>query len=448
MAISTVQLGYPDPGPAESGMRDTPFESWMATMLALDAVDPYLGTLAKNVLLIESGVTSHLHMHFPSGAGHGTPEDAYAHELQETLRAHRESGQRVALAPHWSDRSRLAYDGDDDFIAALPAELRDRALRLASSRMPGEAYVATIRELVRRLGDDPLLSAQFAIMAPQWASDELAEAIGAAAAELGAGIHLHSLESRLQRAWGDAFADGRELERLAGSGVLTDRSALAHGVWLRNSDIDLLAGTGATVVHNCSSNLRLATGVAPLRRLVAAGVGVALGLDDMGLADDDDMFAEVRLAHVMQRVWGEPPYPRLRAAEVFGLMWSGGARVIRARGMTGRLEPGWRGDVAVLDWQALSAPYSVSDVDVWELLLARAKATHVDSVVVDGRVLMEHRKLEHIDRDALTQELAAAAAAAVARRSPGERAWLGQLQRRIVEHYQAPVWHAGSAPQS
>jgi 5-methylthioadenosine/S-adenosylhomocysteine deaminase len=445
MAISTVQLGYPDPGPPEPGMRDTPFESWMATMLALDAVDPYLGTLAKSVLMLESGVTSHLHMHFPAGTGNGSPEHAYAHELQETLRAHRESGQRVALAPHWRDRSRLAYDGDDAFIGALPAGLQDRARRLASSRMSNDAYIATIRELVRELSDDPLLSAQFAIMAPQWASDELAEAVGSAAAELDAGIHLHSLESRLQRAWGDAWADGRELERLVEAGVLTDRSALAHGVWLRDSDIEILAGAGATVVHNCSSNLRLATGIAPLRQLVAAGVVVALGLDDMGLADDDDMFAEVRLAHVMQRVRGELQYPRLQAAELFGLMWNGGDRGVGSGKGIGRLEPGRRGDVVVLDWRALSAPYSVSDVDVWELLLARGKAAHVDSVIVDGRVLMLHRKLQCIDRDALMQEVAAAAASAVARRSPEESAWIGELQRRIVEHYQAPVWHTGSS---
>ena len=132
MAISTVQLGFPDPGPPEPGLRDTPFESWMATMLALDAVDPYLGTLAKDVLLLESGVTSHLHMHFPSGAGRRAARGRLCRaSSRETLRAHRESGQRVALAPHWRDRSRLAYDGDEAFIAALPPELQERARRLA-----------------------------------------------------------------------------------------------------------------------------------------------------------------------------------------------------------------------------------------------------------------------------------------------------------------------------
>jgi cytosine/adenosine deaminase-related metal-dependent hydrolase len=194
-------------------------------------------------------------------------------------------------------------------------------------------------------------------------------------------------------------------------------------------------------VHNCSSNLRLAAGIAPLRQLVAAGVGVALGLDDMGLADDDDMFAEVRLAHAMQRVRGDPEHPRLRAAEVFGLTWDGGARVVRAGAAIGRLEPGTRGDVVVLDLRALRAPYTVGDADIWELLLARAKAAHVDSVIVEGRVLMLQRKLLHIDRDALMEEVAAAAAAAVARRSPEESIRIEQLQRRIVEHYQAPLWH-------
>ncbi len=441
MAISTVQLGFPDPGPPTRGLRDTPFESWMATMLALDAVDPYLGTLAKDVLLIESGVTSHLHMHFPSGGGEEPPDEAYAHELRATLRAHRASGQRVALAPHWRDRSRLAYDGDDAFVEALPRELQARARRLAASAMPNEAYIATIGDLVQELSAEPLLSAQLAIMAPQWASDELVNAVGAAAAELGTGVHLHSLESRLQRAWGDAFAGGRELERLERAGVLGDRSALAHGVWLRDSDIELLARTGATLVHNCSSNLRLGAGIAPLRALVAAGVSVALGLDDMGIADDDDMLAELRMAHVLQRVHGDERHPRLRAAEVFGLMWDGGARVVGAGTAIGRLEAGRRGDVAVVDLRALRAPYAVDDADVRELLLARGKAVHVDSVVVEGRVLMRGRELLHIDRAALMEEVAAAAAAAVARRNPDQAAWIAQLGRRIAEHYQAPVWH-------
>ena len=95
------------------------------------------------MLLIETGVTGHLHMHFPSGAGEGSAEHAYARELDETLRAHRASGQRVALAPHWSDRSRLAYDGD------APSSHRSRpscgsGARRSRRAHAAEAYLETI----------------------------------------------------------------------------------------------------------------------------------------------------------------------------------------------------------------------------------------------------------------------------------------------------------------
>jgi cytosine/adenosine deaminase-related metal-dependent hydrolase len=128
---------------------------------------------------------------------------------------------------------------------------------------------------------------------------------------------------------------------------------------------------------------------------------------------------------------------------MFGLAWNGGARVVGAAAATGRLEPGRRGDVVVLDLQAVSAPYAVPDADIWELVLTRAKASHVDSVIADGRALMLEGTLQHIDRDALVQEVAGAAAAAVARRSQADRAGIEQVRRRIVEHYQTPLWHAG-----
>ncbi|HEY3612339.1 MAG TPA: amidohydrolase family protein [Gaiellales bacterium] len=441
MAISSVQLGLSDPRPPEEGLRDTAFESWMATMLGLDAIDPYLGTLCKDILLLESGVTSHVHMHFPSGGGEGPFEQAYAGELAATVRAHRDSGQRVALAPHWSDRSRLAYDGDEAFVATLQPDLRAGARRVTAERMPREAYAEAIRRLHGELAGDPLLSTQLAIMAPQWATDELCSLVASTAAELGARIHLHALESPLQRAWDVGFADGRALERLERLGILGPGSALAHGVWLSDSDIGILARTGTTVVHNASSNLRLAAGIAPLRRLVAAGVGVALGLDDMGIADDDDMLAELRLAHVLQRVRGDERDPRLAAASIFGLLWDGGARALGAAGAVGRLEPGRRADVVLVDLAALSAPYAVDDVDIWELLLSRGKAAHVDTVIVEGRVLLQGRVLQHLDRAALMGEVAAAAAAAVAGRTPEGARWVERMGREIARHYQAPIWH-------
>jgi 5-methylthioadenosine/S-adenosylhomocysteine deaminase len=153
------------------------------------------------------------------------------------------------------------------------------------------------------------------------------------------------------------------------------------------------------------------------------------------------MLAEVRMAHALQRVRGEARDPRLGAAEVFGLMWDGGARVIGSCTSAGRLEPGRRGDVVLMDLRALCAPYAAADADVWELLLSRGKAAHVDSVIVGGRVLMQGRKHLHVDRDALMEEVAGAAASAIARRNADDGPCIAELGRRIAEHYQAPVWH-------
>jgi 5-methylthioadenosine/S-adenosylhomocysteine deaminase len=121
---------------------------------------------------------------------------------------------------------------------------------------------------------------------------------------------------------------------------------------------------------------------------------------------------------------------------MFRLAWDGGAKVIGCGTSTGRLEVGRRGDVVLLDLASLTAPYSVVDVDVWEILLARGKAAHVRSVIVDGRVLLRDRELAHIDRTALVEEVAAAAAAAVGQRDPGRRALVERIGGQIVRHYQ------------
>ncbi len=310
--VSTAQLGF----------VDAPFEPWMAGMHALMALDPYVTTLAKSLQMLTSGVTTHVHVHFPAKSGYDAQATAYRDDLDATLRAHREAGLRVTFAPYWRDRSTFVYDDDERFLAALPADLAASARRRFGGRdVPNAVYLDAVRTLHADLAADPLIDVQLALAAPQWASDELLDAVAAEARRLDVGIHLHALESRRQRAWGDLVHGGRELHRLAERGVLGPRTTIAHGVHLRDVDIDLLAKQGACVAHNASSNLRLACGIAPVRRLAARGVTVGLGTDDMALGDDDDMLSEVRTAHVIQRVW-EGSEPILTARALLGMAWT------------------------------------------------------------------------------------------------------------------------------
>jgi 5-methylthioadenosine/S-adenosylhomocysteine deaminase len=423
--VSTLQMGF----------VDEPFEPWMALMHALPSVDAYLTTLYKSMLMLTSGVTTHVHSHFPAKHGYGDdPAGGYLTELEGAVSAHREAGLRTALAPYWRDRASFVYDDDARFIDSLPDDLSGPARALADGpRIPNSVYIDAVSELHRRLGGDEMIAVQLSIAAPQWASDQLLDAVGEAAAALGIGVHLHALESRRQLAWGDEVHAGNELPRLAERGVLGNRTAIAHGVYLRDADIDLMAELGAMVAHNCSSNLRLACGIAPLRRLVARGVTVGLGSDDMTLDDDDDMLSEVRAAHITQRVW-EGPEPLLDARDVLRMAWEGGARIAGLEGQVGRLEPGYRGDAVVLDLDALRGVYTSPAVPHHDLVVARARRRHVRQVLVGGRVLAQDGRPLHVDMDALGAELAASAEAAVRAVDPARVELLQRLRPWMLRY--------------
>ena len=246
-------------------------------------------------------------------------------------------------------------------------------------------------------------------------------------------MHLHALESRRQLAWGDDVHAGNELRRLADRGVLGDRTAIAHGVYLRDADIDLMAERGAMVAHNCSSNLRLACGIAPVRRLVARGVTVGLGSDDMTLDDDDDMLSEVRAAHITQRVW-EGPDPLLDARDILRMAWEGGARIAGLEGQVGRLEPGYRADAVVLDLEAMRGVYTSPAVPYHDLVVARARRRHVRQVLVGGQVLAQDGRPLHVDMDALGAEVAASADAAVRAVDPARVELLQRLRPWMLRY--------------
>jgi 5-methylthioadenosine/S-adenosylhomocysteine deaminase len=412
--VSTAQMGF----------ADEPFEPWMVLMHSLPTVEPYLTTLFKSMLMLTSGVTTHVHSHFPAKGGYDG-SDAYLAELERSVDAHRAAGLRTAFAPYWRDRARFSYDDDEGFLAGLPDDLARDVRRFAGEKITNDVYIDAIRELSRRLAGDPLIGVQLSIAAPQWASDDLLDAVADAAADLGLPIHMHALESRRQREWGDAVHAGRELFHLAERGVLGERTTIAHGVYLRDSDIDLLAERRAMVAHNCSSNLRLACGIAPVRRLVARGVTVGLGSDDMAVDDDEDMLSEVRMAHVAQRIW-EGAEPLLSARDVLRLVWEGGARIAGLDGMVGRLEPGYRGDAVALDLAGLRGVHASPRLALEDLLVSRGKREHLRDVVVGGRLLVRDGAPVHVDMDALTAEVAEAARVAESARDP---AWAELLER-------------------
>ena len=162
----------------------------------------------------------------------------------------------------------------------------------------GEEQIARV-EAIAQAVESPAFSVQFGPNGPQWCSDALLAAIAERSRATGQRVHMHLLETRCQRAFADrAYPEG-VVERLRTLGLLSPRLTLAHCVYARPDELDLIAASGAVVATNPSSNLHLASGVAPIGEAIRRGCRVGLGVDASALDEDDDIVRELRLGHFL-----------------------------------------------------------------------------------------------------------------------------------------------------
>lgn len=121
------------------------------------------------------------------------------------------------------------------------------------------------------------------------------------AEETGAPMHMHLLETPYQKDYARRRTGGSALAHIDRFGLVGPQLTIGHGVWMTGDDLDLLAERGGCLCHNCSSNLRLKSGIADLNGFLASCVPVALGIDEAGINDDRDMLQEMRLALTLHR---------------------------------------------------------------------------------------------------------------------------------------------------
>ncbi len=177
------------------------------------------------------------------------------------------------------------------------------------------------------------------------------------------------------------------LEKL---GVLNGRTLAAHGVWLSDADIAMLKSHGASVAHCPSSNTKLASGVAPVVKMLAAGIPVALGTDGpAGSNNDLNLFEEMDLAAKLQKVTTMDPRA-LNAREAFEMATINGARSLGMEREIGSLELGKRADLILV---SLNEPNAEPLYNVYSQLVYALKGSDVKHVMVNGRQLVRDRKL-------------------------------------------------------
>ena len=386
--------------PFQLGSLDMPLETWIIARWALREVDPYLDTLWCAIQMIESGITTVQHNHMASRL----PQNLDLFEASsQVLDAYKASGMRVAFSIFIRDQNNLVYENDQRFLSTLPSQLAARTReRLSARPVPLEEYLSSTAELHARRSS-PRTNIFVSPHNVHWCSDEMLVAMSDLARRLGTGLHIHLQETIYQRMYGTRHWNKTPLAHLAELGTLGPEVSCAHGVWLSESDLDILSETQTSVCTNPSSNLRLKSGIAPVNRLLERGVNVAIGIDEAGINDDNDILQEMRLAQKIHREPGvSSSHPT--SHDILRLATENAARVTFFDDV-GIIEPGKRADLVLIDTDRIEEPYLNPDTDIVDALIYRGKGLDVDTVMVDGEVLLRDKKFLKADKSEVATRL-------------------------------------------
>jgi len=354
--------------------------------------DKYLTCLLGGLDMIRSGATAcyDLFYEFPLPSLDG---------LMAAARGYRDAGLRVMLAPMIADRS--FYEAIPGLLEAISADTRKELERFRLA--PGRETLRAVERIVSKWSF-ARTEARLALAPtiPLHCSDDFILACRDIARDAGLGLHMHLAESKPQavagiRRYGKTLTAHLEELEFLGPNV-----TVAHSVWLDDADIGRLANHGTAVAHNPGSNLRLGSGVAPIRRMRDGGLVVGIGTDGAHCADHQNMFEAMRLASFVSRVRSVDAEEWLATEEVLTMATAGSAHALGLGDHIGRLAPGFKADIVFLD---LAHPNFLPFNDPTNQIVHTENGGAVDSVMVGGQFVLHRGRFQTIDIDAIRRKV-------------------------------------------
>ncbi|AOW79368.1 5-methylthioadenosine/S-adenosylhomocysteine deaminase [Halodesulfurarchaeum formicicum] len=366
-AAMTLLRGYADDKPLDAWLSE---DIWPAES-ALEPADVRAGTELALLEMIRSGTTAFADMYF---------------HMDEVVAAVERAGLRARLAHG------IVTVGKDEEAATADLQEGIDFARRADGEAKGRVQTAISPHSLTTVDESTLR-----------------EAIQAAR-ELGVPVHLHANETTEEV---EPIVEERGVRPLAyGSelGLFDSQDFFAHGVHLDETELELLADRQPSVVHCPASNMKLASGMAPVEALLDAGVPLALGTDGAASNNDLDMFDEMRDAALLGKLAADDA-SAVPAEAVIEMATAGGARALDLPG--GEVTPGAAADLIVVDFEA---PRMTPVHDHVSHLVYAAQGSDVRHTVVDGEVLMRDREVQPLDERAV-RETAQTRAARLAERA-------------------------------
>ena len=264
-----------------------------------------------------------------------------------------------------------------------------------------DAILEETEEAVRRFHDPApgsMLRIAIAPCSPFSATERLMKESASLARRLGVRLHTHIAETRDEEEFCRQSFGRRPIELLDDLGFLGPDVWLAHCVHLDAGDIQRIAATGTGVAWCPTSNLRLASGIAPARALLDAGAIVGIGVDGSASNDSGDLLAEARQGMLVCRATGDPT--AMTARDVVRVGTRGGAACL-GRDDIGSIEAGKRADIALFDTSGLGFAGAEADPVAALVLCAPRRVAHL---IVEGRPVVEDGHLVNADEDAIAAE--------------------------------------------
>ena len=243
------------------------------------------------------------------------------------------------------------------------------------------------------------IKVMFGPHAPYTCPPEFLKKVAAAAQRLGAEVHIHMNETKAEIEQITKQYGKRPFEYVEDTGLFESPTLAAHCVHLSDDEIAIIKKHNIRVAHNPGSNMKLASGIAPVPRLLKEGVTVALGTDGTSSNNNLDMLQEVQLAALLHKVNEYDPLA-VPAFEALKMGTEYGAKAVGLEGI-GRLEVGAKADIVLVSMKGAAWVPRFNEVS---LLVYSGSAADVDTVICDGKVLMQHRELKTLDEEKIKYE--------------------------------------------
>ena len=323
--------------------------------------DVYYGTLLSCVEMIKSGTTCF--------------SDMYFHE-DMVAKAVIESGLRCVLSPG-------IIEAGQKILGRI---LLREAVKIAK-KYRGDSY----GRISVMLGPHALYSC----------SPQLLRRVSEEAKALNIGVHIHLAESEDDSANIKNLYGKSEVELLNDIGLLRPNLLAAHCIHLSDQDVMLMAKRDVKVVYNPVSNMKLASGIPKVKDLLDAGLTVSLGTDGPASNNSLDMFDTMKFATLLQKAKYRDPRV-LPAKKVIEMATIDGARALGLSDFIGSLEVNKRADIILIDAEK---PHLTPIHDIYATLVYSARGSDVDTVIVDGKVLMENRNVKTLDEHEIIKKV-------------------------------------------